>query len=239
MDRAKRRGLALMVIALILATVSGCFFFTYLQRLEREIGDTIDVVAASRDIRARTLLTSEMLTMKRIPRKYALDSYVLNPADIVGTAVTLVDMHEGDILQRNTVDQNAGLDAGMRALSIAINQVTSVGGNVRPGNRVDIVVSYKTGQEESGITTLLLQDVEVLAVSSLLPPVGEEGIGPARFLPTGELMSDATVTLALKPEDALKLIYMSNFAKEVRLMIRRLDERELAPLAPVSPSTFR
>jgi pilus assembly protein CpaB len=158
-------------------------------------------------------------------------------SDIIGW-VTLVNVREGNYMLREMVDQNAGLGPSERAVSIAVNQVTSVGGNVRPGNRVDVIVSYED-EEGYGVTEMLLQDVEVLAVSSLLPPVEEGGLGPSRFLPTGELMSDATVTFALDPQQAMQLTYMSNFAKEVRLMIRRLDERETPPLEPVTPRTFR
>lgn len=226
-----------MVIAVALAGITGCFLFGYLQELERRVGDTIEVVAASQDIPARTLITPEMLAIKTIPQRYFLESYILNPSDIIGW-VTLVNAREGNYMLREMVDQNAGLGPSERAVSIAVNQVTSVGGNVRPGNRVDVIVSYED-EEGYGVTEMLLQDVEVLAVSSLLPPVEEGGLGPSRFLPTGELMSDATVTFALDPQQAMQLTYMSNFAKEVRLMIRRLDERETPPLEPVTPRTFR
>ena len=50
--------------------------------------------------------------------------------------------------------------------------------------------------------------------------------GPARFMPSGQLMDEATVTLALSLEDAVKLTYMANFGQEVRLVIRRYEERE-------------
>lgn len=237
MNRSRRRGIAFTVIAMALAGITGCFVFGYIQELERRVGDTVDVVAAGQDIPARTLITPEMLAMETIPQRYFLESYILNPSDIIGW-VTLVDVHEGNYLLREMVDQNAGLGPGERAVSIAVNQVTSVGGNVRPGNRVDVTVSYED-EASNGVTVMLLQDVEVLAVSSLLPPVGEGGLGPTRFLPSGELVSDATVTFALNPQQAMQLTYMSNFAKEVRLMIRRLDEREVPPIEPVTPRTFR
>ena len=237
MDISRRRGIALIGAALVLAALSGCLLFGYLQELENRIGQTVEVVAAGQDIPARTLITPELLTMETIPQRYFQQSYVLNPADVVGW-IALVDIRGGQYLLREMLDQNAGLGPGERAVSIAVNQVTSVGGNVRPGNRVDVLVSY---EDETGIgtTVMLLQDIEVLAVSTLLPTPEEGGVGPTRFLPTGELASDATVTLALTPQQAMQLTYMSNFAAEVRLMIRRLDERETPPLEPVSPRTFR
>jgi hypothetical protein len=47
------------------------------------------------------------------------------------------------------------------------------------------------------------------------------------------------VTLALTAEQALKLAWMENFGKEIRLMIRRLDEKEVPPLVPVTVGSFK
>jgi pilus assembly protein CpaB len=184
-----------------------------------------------------------MVEMQRIPKKYARDSYIASIDDVLPEFVTLVKIEKGDFLQRNTIATYAGLEPGMRAISIGVNRIQSIGGSIRPGNRVDVIVSF----EEGGIggeakTLLLLQDVEVLAVSMLMPVPAEEGVGavpPARFSPTGELLSEATVTLALTLEDAMKLTYMDNFAKEVRFVIRRLDEKESPPITPVTFETFK
>lgn len=238
MDRARRRGLILLLIAGGLAAITGVLFFNYLEGLRREVGDTTEVVVAAQDITARSLITRDMLATSTIPVRYFHDLYVVDPSELAGQMVALVDISEGEILQRNVVHSNAGLEPNMRAVSMAVNQVTSVGGNVRPGNRVDVIVSFTPpGEDSEPVTMVLLQDVEVLAVSSLLPPV--EAGGPARFLPTGEILSDATVTFALTPQDALRLTYMSNFAEEVRLMIRRLDDDLLPALPRVSGITFQ
>jgi Flp pilus assembly protein CpaB len=102
--------------------------------------------------------------------------------------------------------------------------------------------------ERTAVTEVLFQDVQVLAVSFLTPTEeegaeeesleGSEEPGPARFMPSGELMDEATVTLALPLEDAVKLTYMANFAQEVRLVIRRFEEREAPEVEPVTIDSF-
>ena len=146
----------------------------------------------------------------------------------------------------------------MRAVTIAVNRMQSVGGAVRAGNNVDILVSYvkesggqEMGTEPEAVTEVLFQDVKVLAVSLLTPAeeeTGEEVVeesvarpakpGPARFMPSGQLMDEATVTLALSLEDAVKLTYMANFGQEVRLIIRRYEERETPQVEPVTVDSF-
>jgi pilus assembly protein CpaB len=241
MEKTRQRGIVFMAIAAILALIGGCLFFAYLNTLKREIGETVEVVVAKVDIPPRTLITADMLEMQKIPQKYARASYIASIDDVLPEFVTLVKIEKGDFLQRNTIATYAGLKPGMRAISIGVNRIQSIGGSIRPGNRVDVIVSFE--EEGEAKTLLLLQNVEVLAVSMLMPVPAEEGIGavpPARFSPTGELLSEATVTLALTLEDAVKLTYMDNFAKEVRFIIRRLDEEKVIPTpTPVTFESFK
>lgn len=239
MQETRRRGLYLTIAAIVMALITGFLFFVYLNSLERVIGDRINIVVAAIDIPARTLITPDMLTEMEIPRQFVHDSYYFNPQDVTIGFVTTTDIEEGQPVQRNMIDANAGLEPGFRAISLAVDQVGSVGGNVRPGNRVDIIVSYvDTG--EQALTQMLLEDVRVLAVNSLLPAGSETpgGIGPSRFLPDGQLIKDAIVTLSLTPDDAALLAYMASFGNNVQLVIRRLDETERSPIDPVTLDDF-
>lgn len=240
MQETKRRGWVLTAVALVFALITGFIFFAYLNNLERTIGDRVTVMAAASDIPARTLITPAMLEEIEIPRRFVHGSYFFNMADLAVGYVGITDIEEGQIIQRNMIDANAGLEPGFRAVALAVDQVGSVGGNVQPGNLVDVVVSY-VNIDEQGETILLLESVKVLAVNSLLPS-GSDGLpGPVasnRFLPSGQMIKDAVVTLSLPPQQAAELIYMSNFGTDVRLVIRRLDEPESRPVAPITNEDF-
>jgi pilus assembly protein CpaB len=256
METTRRRGILFLVIASVLALLAGVVVVSYLNDIERQAGETVEVVVAKKAIPARTLITADLLELRPISKKMLRQSYVLNPQDILRDTVALVDLQPGDILQRSFLDRNAGLKPGMRAVSIGVNRVSGVGGTIRAGNRVDVIVSFKEGglAEANQKTSVLFQDVEVLGVSMLNPKTTQtsslvttstegqaaaEEIPPARFSATGDLLNEATVTLALPLEDALKLVWMENFGEEIRLVIRRLDEKEIPPAAPISISSFR
>lgn len=252
MERARRRGCAIMVVAIALASLASLVGWNYIQSVERQFGEMVRVVVAARNIPARTAISEDMLITKEIPKLYLAPSYYpvaqgQKPAEVLGAVVSLVDIRAGDYIQKSMVDRYAGLDPrvselepGLRAVTMDVNQVTSVGGTIRPGNRVDVVVTYvhQESEPEEGrlVTTFLLQDVLVLSVGYLLPPV-EEG-GPPRVLASGGLQSDATITFALSPEDALRLIYMENSAVEVRLILRHTQDPQPVPLPPVSSESF-
>jgi len=258
----------------VLAIVAGAIFYSWMDQLQRDLQETEQVVVAKQEIRAGTLITPEMIEIRMTAPKYAYGSYFKSLEEILGplekdesgnivdpdfndNAVALIDLEIGDQIQRKSVDKNAGLMPDMRAVTIAVNRMQSVGGAVRAGNNVDILVSYvKEGEgqemeEEEPVTEVLFQDVKVLAVSLLAPAeeetgeeVMEESVarperpGQARFMPSGELMDEATVTLALSLEDAVKLTYMANFGQEVRLVIRRYEERETPEVGPVTIDSF-
>ncbi len=260
MQKNRRRSIILMIAAIIIAIVAALIFYGRLRSLEQEIGDKVYVVVAAREIKATTRLIaqgpSQNVELQLYPRKYAEMhglNYLVGLEDIGDNTVALIDFKPGDIILRSAIDQNAGLEPNMRAVALAVDRVQSAGGNVRPGNRVDVIVSYKRGENQESVTEILFQNVKVLAVSRLTPdfasttiagaeggtlPAGEAE-SAARFLPTGELMDEATLTLALTLEDALKLTYMDNYGDEVRLVIRRLDEEPEPAMPSVTEDSFQ
>ena len=285
MEKTRGRSMVFLGIAILLAIVAGVIFYSQMEQLKRDLQETEQVIVAKQNIPTGTLITPEMLEIRMTAPRYAKGSYfrsleeILGPLekdqfgdfikdesgnvvdpDLLDNAVALMDLDKGDQIQRASVDQNAGLMPNMRAVTIGVNRMQSVGGAVRAGNRVDILVSYiKGGEEEemgtepAAVTEVLFQDVKVLAVSLLAPEEEEEGeevvveekavarparLGPARFMPSGQLMDEATVTLALSLEDAVKLTYMANFGQEVRLLVRRYEEKETPEVAPVTIDSF-
>jgi pilus assembly protein CpaB len=234
--KTRRRGWLFLLIAGMLAIAAGLAFFFYLARLEAEIGLRQMVVVAKEPIPARSLIEPEMLETVEIPVKYLPSSFILNPDDLLtGNTTALINIAPGEYIQQNMVSQNAGLEPERRAISIAVDSVTSVGNSVRQGNFVDIVISY-VDENDRPRTEMLLQNVKVLAVDTLLPAQG--GTGGQTYLPAGvegdvELVPTTVVTLELSAEDAMKVAHAENFAAELRLLIRRLDETSEANVEPV------
>jgi pilus assembly protein CpaB len=234
-SKARRKGRILGIAAIMLALAAGLAFFLYLNQLESEIGLKQVVVVAAKPIPARALITPDMLKTTDLPVKYLPPTYILNTTDLLdGHTTALINISPGEYLQQNMISRNAGLEQGHRAVSIAVDTVTSVGNSVRQGNIVDIVVSY-TDTEGRVKTEVLLQNVKVLAVDTLLPAQG--GPGGQTYLPAGvegqvKLAPTTVVTLDLMPEDALKVTHAANFARELRLMIRRLDDQSAPNVEP-------
>jgi pilus assembly protein CpaB len=106
---------------------------------------------------------------------------------------------------------------GKRAISIAVNEVQSVSGFVRPGSYVDIVsiLPVPVGKETS--SKILLSNVKVLAAGKTFVQEESENQEPYQM-----------VTLEVSPTEGASLA----FAKEigvVTLMLRGEEDQESVP----------
>jgi len=124
----------------------------------------------------------------------------------------------------------AGLSAtipeGMRALSVAVNDVVAVAGFVMPGTMVDVLVTGRvsggTHGGEENITRTILENVRVLAAGQ---KIEQDREGKPQTVPV--------ITLLVSPEDAGKLAMASTEGK-IQLALRNtVDSKKVDP-----PSVF-
>jgi len=116
---------------------------------------------------------------------------------------------------------------GKRAITVNIKTLAAVGGLINPGDFVDIIAHLNVPEESDGkkkkeekLTTVLFQNIQVLAVGTNFNPVGEE---PA--YETQQQMSALNVTLAVSPEEA-GLISFAEINGDLQLSLRSPIETE-------------
>ncbi len=211
-------------ILLTLAVLAGILaFFISKRQLAQEYAkiksqtETVSVVAVTRDIVAGEKIEAGDLAAIDMLRNQmtANHDYVLESQEwrvVVGERL-LVPLRRGDALRWGYLNlQDMGLGAnlltrripkGERALSIAVDSVSSVSSMVRPNDRVDLIATFRFPPEADGsgldqVTMTILQNVTVLAVGQQL--AGAVG-------PTGTNRSYSTVTLSVTPEEAEMLVF--------------------------------
>jgi pilus assembly protein CpaB len=108
---------------------------------------------------------------------------------------------------------SASLTPGMRALSIRINDATSVAGFALPGDRVDVLVTRAAGSGASGymLTQILAQNVRLLGVDQISDDEG------------GKPVVSKAVTVETTPEEA-KAIQLAQTLGTVSLTLRQLGD---------------
>ena len=109
------------------------------------------------------------------------------PSSLVGR-VTTSPLEAGDLVQASAVSEAPG-SARERELSFVADADWAVGGTLRPGDRIDLLATYGTGQ--SSETTRVLAGIRVRRVAR----AGGDGIGPSR---------NQTLTVAIADDRSVK-----------------------------------
>ena len=111
------------------------------------------------------------------------------------------------------------IPAGMRAVTVAINEVVGVGGFLKPGLFVDVI--SVTRQNQDFVPRTVVQNVEILAMAQD-DKEKKESRG-AKVVPSA--------TLLVTPEQA-EAITLATEEGQIRLALRAPDDTEIRKVAP-------
>lgn len=118
-----------------------------------------------------------------------------------------------DVLNDKEVSLSHFMPEGYRAIGIRVNAESIAGGFASlPHSRVDIVNTVRRGDDRSSYSQLLLENVLVLAADSQI-----------NRAENGQAMVANVVTVALKPEDSLK-IALARELGPLSLVLRRFND---------------
>jgi len=169
-------------------------------------------VVFNRNLPAGTIIEREDLAIREMPLEY-VSAQSMDPKDhaqLIGQMLKYT-VHAGESAMPFHVEPvvqpafSRRIQSGRRALSIAVDRVNSISGLIRPGDLIDIYVSFDYQRRK--ITAPLLQGVYVLATDQNTDEQGQLSRGIT------------TLTLDLSPEDAAKLVAAKQSA-EITAMLR-------------------
>jgi pilus assembly protein CpaB len=213
------------VAALVLAVGGAALLWIYKQRYEAEVsgGAKVPVLVATGDIALGDRIRPEHLGVRGIPVSYLDDRTVRAAAaeKIVGLRVrSRIKANESIMWSdlssagRESRDLAGMVQPGMRAVSVPANVASSFQGLLRPGDRVDVLLTTERAGGADRVTFSLLQNALVLAVGGDVGAVGRavEGGGGMTTVSVGVsaeqaqmlafAMDRGPLTLSLRnPED--------------------------------------
>jgi pilus assembly protein CpaB len=205
------RALIQIAVALVLALGTGVLIFMWTSRVARQPAAapqarTVAVVVAKADLGPGTKLTADMLQLRQFTPDSrpsgAFDDPEALAGRVLGTAVTANEAVTASRLAGASVmggGVSALIEPGKRAMSVKGNAVMGLAGFVRPGDRVDVIVSLVQGRgkQDEPITKLVLERVKVLATGTQLQASSEEGKTASVDVYTLELTPEESERLAL------------------------------------------
>jgi len=246
------------------AVIAGLAYFLAIQKaVDNRVGDLdqkVPVLTATRDIPSGTRIDQTMFVETMFPKAYLPSKVAQYPREIIGqVALATISANEPILTNKLVPFDETSLDRripeGMRAITIGIRDdqdVVGVGGLLRPGQFIDILVTHYLSTKEierggSGAMADVLsqqgsslkaevrtifQNVQILAVGQ------DQRIATADVLrnsPGGnQSLTNKNITVALKPAD-VQILVLAQQTGRVGLSLRRFNDTEIVNLDYLDP----
>lgn len=226
-----RRNKLYLLAALLLALIAGGSAYYYLNQAQAQYlpDNMVDTIRAVQDIEPGAQITSAMVEKTKLPGNISNPKALRQTESVVGQVATQKIYTGEEVISDRLLGsgQKARLayriPSGRRAISLAVDEVSGVSGEIKAGDWVDITCFIETGDTSSSRmgSLLLLQNIEVLQAPEFSLKGANESGKIAR-----------TVVLAVTPYQAQAITLADNQGK-IRLLLRQTGEKGTQALPPL------
>lgn len=256
-----RRAIIWSVSAAAVAALA--YFLAVNKAVDNRIGgldQTEDVIVALRDIPKDAEIDQSMLTRRAYPVAFIHEQMARSESEAINQ-VAVATFRAGEPIFRNKlvpsdeVAINRRIPEGHRAITIGIRDdqdVIGVGGLLRPGHFVDVLVTTFVNTEEieqgrqggapliidqaqrlRAETRTVFQNVRILAVGTDFR-LETANIARSGDLAQVERTQQKNITVALTPSDVQKLVLAQQVGR-ITIALRRFNDTAIADLDYLDP----
>jgi pilus assembly protein CpaB len=176
------------------------------------------LVVAKQDVPVGTILEAQHVRLAGWPQDTNVEGSFAKIEDVLGRGATAQIVANEPIIDRKLAPKEAGgglpptIPAGMRAMSVKVNDVIGVAGFTVPGTRVDVVVTIR--DRDNSVSRAVLSNIQVLAAGTKFDQDQSKN---------GQPIKTAVVTLLVTPPDAEKLALAQTEGQIVLALRNPLD----------------
>lgn len=235
---ATRRTWIILVVALVLGGASAMLSLSYLNRQKAAIaaqanlesGQKVQMIVAKRPLGRGDAISAETVAAREIPVEYA-HSLALKASDfdriegkLLAYPIKAGEMILPSLIQGGAATFSARVEPGRRAVTMQVDEISSISGLVEPGDLIDLLLTTSQGGRRSAPVPVLL-GVEVMAT-------GQRVANDPR---TGETRRYSTVTLNTTPEQARNVISAREMGK-ITALLRNPNDKPAGAVEEVDVS---
>lgn len=261
----QKQRLIILGVAVVLIIFSVVMLLTYLnnqkqaviqaanRKLQQIQASQVSVLVAKQDIPKGTTVEAELFEQAIIPKEY-VQPQAATSLDRIAGMVTLAPISKNEQITmsklmspREATGAGGSLamstPVGKRAITISVDNISSVAGMVSPGDYVDVIATLPVpvrtaeGKQEAQAAVIpLFQNVLVLAVGQqigALTPQQRQG----RYEKEEKREASPLITLALNSQEASLLAFVQEQGK-VRLTLRSPADSQIEAVQPASWDTL-
>lgn len=216
----RNRTLLVLLFAIVLASgASYAMYRTVASMPVREIEvATMQVAVAAENLPVGTRLEKEHVKLVGWPSASPIEGSHTNVDAVIGRGLIQSVAINEPLTESKMAKLEAGaglppiIPAGMRAMSIRVNEVIGVAGFTVPGTRVDVLVTLNRG--DTGMSRVVLSNVQVLTAGTRIDQEQAKD---------GKPMPSTVVTLLVTPEDAERIALAQNSGSLMLVLRNPLD----------------
>lgn len=199
-----------------MAVVTTALFFQYMKNMNTtnatvstSVINTKEVVVAAEQIEKNERISAEKLKVILVDENHIHPQAILSIDEVVDKTATAIIAKEEQILSHRIISDSEEstfvsrkIKEGYRAVSVGVNINQSVTNLIEPEDDVDVIFTKKVKKNgnEVAVSRMILTNIRVLAIGRKLVN-SEDSVEP--------YVEYSSVTLELKPEDALSLVRSS------------------------------
>jgi pilus assembly protein CpaB len=221
-----KRPIVFVILAAMGAVLAAIVVFSAINKRESEVqramAHTVEVVVAAKDIPLGAKLEPDSVKLVRWAREGVPQGAFTDPQAVAGSfAKSQFVANEPVVASKLFMGEKTSgvmpllIPAGMRAMSVPVDEVSDIAGFVEPHTHVDVLVAVAgTGPGETSFSRIVLQDIEVVAVAQEIEQVKDQP------------QVVKVVTLLVTPVDAEKLTLASREGM-LRLAMRNYSDSKV------------
>lgn len=198
--------------------------------------DTVPVLVAKQDISPGLKLDSSQVAFENWPKDAVPVGAVTDPSQYEDRALK-VRAYPGDpILQAKLGEKgeygaSTSIRKGLRVVTVPVNMTTVHSGMIRPGDRVDVLVTYTIrapGKADITRTKTVLEYIEVFAIDRVREGEGSDSAKGAKA---------ENLSVLVTPEQAHVLMLASNRGK-LQMALRNSSDKDQSKAVAVDDKMF-
>lgn len=219
----------LILIALVMSAITGFAVYYYANKLESKFDvQTVPVLVATKAIPKNTLISDEMVIIKKMPSDIVNSLSVKSFEEIKGRiAKESIEANEQVLTTKlNSLDMKDNslsylVKNGYRAMTVKTDEIIGVGNYIKKGDFVDVAaILISSGEIKQIVSEIVLENVEVLEVGKNSENIDEK-----------EKEENTSVTISVLASDVAKLHYALSEGK-CRLILRSVVDKTIVNPAP-------
>ena len=217
-----KRLLTVVMVAVLVALVITAVFYqiTVGRKPSQAEFATKELVVATRELPMGAKITAADVRLMDYPEQAYPAGGFDSIDNVIERSVMQPILINEPVVGGRVTEPGAGvglttrIPEGMRAVAVAVNQVSSVSGFILPGSKVDVLLTGQPLSEEGRATTTVIENLEVLSTAHKVEPGAD-----------GRPENVPVVNLLVTPEQA-ELVTLAAAEGRIQLVLRNPNDKE-------------